>query len=48
MKSQGIDQIIEIGYGKVLTGMVRRIDQTLSAINVGETDEIKIMVEKMS
>ena len=48
MKSQGIDQIIEIGFGKVLTGMVRRIDQTLSAINVGETDEIKIMVEKMS
>ncbi len=48
MKSQGIDQIIEVGYGKVLTGMVRRIDQTLSAINVGETDEIKIMVEKMS
>ena len=41
MTSLGIDQIVEIGAGKVLSGLVRRIDRSLTAINIQEPADIE-------
>ena len=34
MRAQGITNIIEAGPGKVLTGLNRRIDKTISSVAV--------------
>jgi len=41
MAQQGIDEIWEIGAGKALSGMVRRIDRSIACRAVGTPDEIK-------
>ncbi len=34
MKDNGVDTLVEVGAGKVLTGLVRRIDRDLSGISI--------------
>ena len=34
MRSLGVDTLIEIGHGRILTGLARRIDADLKLINV--------------
>lgn len=41
MKDQGVDTMIELGAGKVLTGLVRRIDRDLSVRSVGSPADIE-------
>ncbi|WP_430475856.1 ACP S-malonyltransferase [Thalassospira lucentensis] len=41
MKEQGITDLVEIGTGKVLTGMVRRIDRDLSGVAVNSPADIE-------
>jgi [acyl-carrier-protein] S-malonyltransferase len=41
MKEQGVDKIYEIGAGKVLSGLVKRIDREIAAASVGEPAEIE-------
>ena len=41
MKEQGITDLVEIGAGKVLTGMVRRIDRDLSGTAVNGPADIE-------
>ena len=36
MAAQGIDQFVEIGPGKVLTGLIRRIDRGATVANVDD------------
>ena len=38
--ANGVDTLAEIGAGKVLTGLARRIDRSLAAINVAGPDDI--------
>ena len=38
---QGVTQIVEVGTGRVLSGLARRIDKNLSAISVGSPEEVK-------
>jgi len=45
MKEQGVDTLIELGAGKVLTGLVRRIDRDLAALNAGTPPEIEALVK---
>ncbi|HER27497.1 MAG TPA: [acyl-carrier-protein] S-malonyltransferase [Rhodospirillales bacterium] len=40
MKSEGVEKIIEIGSGKVLSGLVRRIDRDLPATSIGTPEDI--------
>lgn len=40
MVEQGVDTVIEIGPGDVLTGLVRRIDRGVSRLNVNTPDDI--------
>ncbi|MBL4838752.1 MAG: ACP S-malonyltransferase [Kordiimonadaceae bacterium] len=41
MASLGIDQVVEIGAGKVLTGLIRRIDKSLSFTKIQEPADIE-------
>lgn len=40
MVAQGCDSFIEIGSGKVLSGLIKRIDRSVSTLNVGEAGDI--------
>ncbi len=41
MKQQGVGHIVECGPGKVLTGLVKRIDRELTAMAVYDTSSLK-------
>ena len=36
----GVDKVIEIGSGKALTGMIRRIKKDINCYNIGSTDDL--------
>jgi [acyl-carrier-protein] S-malonyltransferase len=40
MKAQGITETVEIGNGKVLSGLTRRIDKELAACNIAEPADL--------
>ncbi len=41
MKEQGVDNLIELGAGKVLSGLTRRIDRDLSSSSLGSVDSLE-------
>ncbi len=41
MKENGADSLVEVGAGKVLTGLVRRIDQELTGISIQSPEDIE-------
>jgi len=41
MKDQGVDTLVEVGAGKVLSGMVKRIDRELTSLAVGTPQDIE-------
>jgi [acyl-carrier-protein] S-malonyltransferase len=43
MKQEGIETLIELGAGKILSGLVRRIDRDLQVANAGTPDEIEAL-----
>tara|TARA_R110000868_G_C10850575_1_gene760787 strand:+ start:11 stop:817 length:807 start_codon:yes stop_codon:yes gene_type:complete len=47
MASQGVTDIVEIGAGKVLTGMAKRIDRSLKGNAVGTPEEIAAFLETL-
>jgi len=47
MKDQGVDTLVELGAGKVLSGLARRIDRSLSAESVGTADSVAAFLEKI-
>jgi [acyl-carrier-protein] S-malonyltransferase len=40
-----VEEVIEIGAGRVLAGLVKRIDRTLSARSVGTPAEVEVLVQ---
>ncbi len=44
MAENGVDSFLEIGPGKVLSGMIRRIDRSLSVTAIGSMDAIRAYV----
>lgn len=47
MKEQGIETLVEIGAGKVLSGLARRIDRDLKALNVGAPDDVETVLGEL-
>jgi [acyl-carrier-protein] S-malonyltransferase len=48
MGSNGITHLMEIGSGKVLSGLARRINRDLSSVNVGAIDDIDKALEAVA
>lgn len=48
MAAQGVTETFEIGAGKALSGMVRRVDRALGVNAVGDADGVRTAVEKLS
>jgi [acyl-carrier-protein] S-malonyltransferase len=44
MRDQGIDTMVELGAGKVLTGLARRIDRDIAASAAGTPDEVEALL----
>ena len=47
MASQGVTELVEIGAGKVLCGLARRIDKSLGAKAVNGPDDAKAVAAAM-
>ena len=47
MQKLGIEKIVEVGPGKVLAGLTRRIDRTLSASAVIDTATLQSTIEEI-
>ena len=45
MGAQGVTQLVEVGAGKALSGMARRIDRSIACANVGAPDDVAKAVE---
>jgi [acyl-carrier-protein] S-malonyltransferase len=45
MGEMGVEELVEIGCGKVLSGMVRRINPELSSSNVETPDDIEAFLK---
>jgi [acyl-carrier-protein] S-malonyltransferase len=47
MKEQGAHELVEIGAGRVLSGLARRIDREISASSVGAPAEIETFLKTL-
>jgi len=48
MRESGVEKLIEVGPGKVLTGLTRRIDKSLSASAIIDVNSLKSTIEEIS
>jgi [acyl-carrier-protein] S-malonyltransferase len=44
---EGVEEVVEIGAGRVLTGLVKRIDRTLAAVSVGTAAELDALAKRL-
>ena len=44
MRDEGVEKLIEVGSGKVLSGLTRRIDREMESVSIGTPDEITAFV----
>ncbi len=47
LKQGGVEEIVEIGTGRVLTGLAKRIDHDLSARSVGTPAEVESLIKRV-
>ena len=47
MKDQDVSEMVELGAGKVLSGLVRRIDRDIACQNAGTAVEIEALLESL-
>ncbi len=47
MQKNGVDTLVEVGAGKVLAGLARRIDRALTASAVGTPDEVDAFANEL-
>jgi len=47
LKAQGIDTLVEIGSGKILAGLARRIDREINVVNVGTPEEVEAFLASL-
>lgn len=47
MKAQGVDTLVELGAGKVLAGLAKRIDKELTATSVGSPADVEAFLKTL-
>ena len=47
MVNEGVSTFIEIGPGKVLSGLIKRIDKDVKTLNIGDAEAIKSMTSRV-
>lgn len=47
MKDKGIETLVEVGSGKVLTGLAKRIDRDLAATNIGTPADVEAFLASL-
>jgi len=47
MKEAGVHAVVELGAGKVLGGLVKRIDRDLTAVSVGTPVELEALAKTL-
>ncbi len=47
MKAQGVDEMVELGAGKVLAGLVKRIEKDIAVDSVGTPEGIEALITKL-
>lgn len=47
MAAEGIEKTVELGAGKVLTGLSRRIDRSLGAVSAGTPEEVEKVLQEL-
>ena len=47
MKEQGISEMIELGAGKVLSGLIKRIEKDVTTESVGTPEQIEALIAKL-
>jgi len=47
MKERGVDTLVELGAGKVLSGLTRRIDRDLNGQNAGTPAEVETLIKAL-
>ena len=47
MRAAGVEGLVEIGAGKVLSGLARRIDRELGALSIETPDEIEAFLKAL-
>ena len=45
--ASGVEEVVEIGAGRVLAGLVKRTDRTLSALSVGTPAEVEALIKRL-
>jgi [acyl-carrier-protein] S-malonyltransferase len=48
MAAQGVTELVELGAGKALSGMARRIDRSLATVAMNGPDDVKKLAEAIS
>jgi [acyl-carrier-protein] S-malonyltransferase len=48
MRDHGVDRMHEIGYGKTLSGLVRRIDRSVQASSVGTPGDVETFLNELA
>jgi [acyl-carrier-protein] S-malonyltransferase len=43
----GVDEVVELGAGRVLAGLVKRIDRSLAAVSVGTPDDVAALMQRL-
>jgi [acyl-carrier-protein] S-malonyltransferase len=47
MKNSGVEEMIELGAGKVLSGLVRRIDRDIAVSSAGNPEQVEELIRKL-
>ncbi len=47
MKEQGVDSVVELGAGKVLSGLVKRIDKEMTGQSIGSPADIEAFLKSL-
>ncbi|MGH1375297.1 MAG: ACP S-malonyltransferase [Alphaproteobacteria bacterium] len=48
MRDQGVSEMVELGAGKVLSGLARRIDRSVSCSSVGTAEQVEALIETLN